>query len=68
MSSKSGWVYSRTQGFVPIVVVDGQMYYGYYIHCLYPAMGDTRTKGVVIPYVLSTAFVGLDHYMALYLH
>ena len=28
----------------------------------------TRTKGVVIPYVLSTAFVGLDHYMALYLN
>jgi hypothetical protein len=28
----------------------------------------TRTKGVVIPYVSSTAFVGLDHYLALYLN
>ena len=28
----------------------------------------TRTKGVVIPYVLSTAFVRLDHFMALYLN
>ena len=28
----------------------------------------TRAKGMVIPYVLSTAFVGLDHYMALYLN
>ena len=22
------------------LVVDGQMYYGYYINCLYPAIGD----------------------------
>jgi hypothetical protein len=29
-----------TQGVVPIVVADGRMYYGYYINCLYPAMGD----------------------------
>ena len=28
----------------------------------------TRTKGVVILYVSSTAFVGLDPYMALYLN
>jgi hypothetical protein len=28
----------------------------------------TRIKGVVIPYVLSTAFVGLAHYLALYLN
>jgi hypothetical protein len=28
----------------------------------------TRTKGVVISYVLSTTFVGLDHYLALYLN
>jgi hypothetical protein len=27
-----------------------------------------RTKGVVIPHVSSTAFVGLDHYLALYLN
>jgi hypothetical protein len=26
----------------------------------------TWTMGVVIPYVLSTAFVGLDQYLALY--
>jgi hypothetical protein len=37
---KSSWVTSRTQGFVLIIVADGQMYYGYYINCLYPAMGD----------------------------
>jgi hypothetical protein len=28
----------------------------------------TRIKGVVIPYVSSTAFMGLDHYLALYLN
>ena len=28
----------------------------------------TTTKGVVNPYLLSTAFVGLDHVMALYLN
>jgi hypothetical protein len=28
----------------------------------------TRTQGVVIPYVSSSAFVGLDHYLALYLN
>ena len=39
-AGKSGWVYSHTQGFIPIVVADGQMYYGYCIHYLYPAMGD----------------------------
>jgi hypothetical protein len=39
-AGKSSWVYSRTQGFVPIVVADSQMYYGYCINCLYPAMGD----------------------------
>ena len=39
-SGKSGWVLSHTQGFVPIVVADGQMYYGYCINCLYPAMDD----------------------------
>jgi hypothetical protein len=22
------------------LVIDGQMYYGYYINCLYPAMGE----------------------------
>jgi hypothetical protein len=38
--AKSSWVHSRTQGFVPIVAADGQMYYGYCINCLYPAMGD----------------------------
>jgi hypothetical protein len=32
--------YLRTQGVVLIVVVDGQMYYGYCINCLYSAMGD----------------------------
>jgi hypothetical protein len=26
--------------FVSIIVADGQMYYGYCIDCLYPAMGD----------------------------
>jgi hypothetical protein len=26
---KSSWVHSHTQGFVSIVVADGQMYYGY---------------------------------------
>jgi hypothetical protein len=30
----------RTQGVVPIVVADGQMYFGYCIKCLYPVMGD----------------------------
>jgi hypothetical protein len=24
----------------PLVVADGQMYYGYCINCLYPALGD----------------------------
>jgi hypothetical protein len=33
-------VLSRTQGVVPIVVADGQMYYSYCINCLYPTMGD----------------------------
>jgi hypothetical protein len=33
-----------------------------------PRWATTRTKGVVIPYVASTAFVGLDHYLALYLN
>jgi hypothetical protein len=28
----------------------------------------TRTMGMVTPYVSSTAFVGLDHYLALYLN
>jgi hypothetical protein len=37
---KSSCVLSRTQGVVPIVVADGQMYYGYCINCLYLAMGD----------------------------
>jgi hypothetical protein len=37
---KSSWVPSRTQGVVLIVVADDQMYYGYYINCLYPVMGD----------------------------
>jgi hypothetical protein len=32
--------FSRTQGVVPIVVAEGQMYYGYCINCLYPSMGD----------------------------
>jgi hypothetical protein len=32
--------FSRTQGVVPIAVADGQMYHGYCINCLYPAMGD----------------------------
>jgi hypothetical protein len=40
MTGKSSWVHSRTQGIVPIVVADGQMYYGYCSNCLYPAMGD----------------------------
>jgi hypothetical protein len=40
MTGKSTWVPSRTQGVVLIVVADGQMYYGYCINCLYPAMGD----------------------------
>jgi hypothetical protein len=40
MSGKSSWVPSRTQGFIPVVVADGQMYYKYCINCLYPAMGD----------------------------
>jgi hypothetical protein len=37
---KSNWVPSRTQGVVPTVVTDGQMYYGYCVNCLYPVMGD----------------------------
>jgi hypothetical protein len=37
---KSSRVPSRTQGVVPIVAADGQMYYGYCVNCLYPAMGD----------------------------
>jgi hypothetical protein len=41
MSGKSSWVPSHTQGVVPIVVADGQMYYGYCINCLYPAMGES---------------------------
>jgi hypothetical protein len=40
MTGKSSWVPSRIQGDVPIIVADGQMYYGYYVNCLYPAMGD----------------------------
>jgi hypothetical protein len=42
---KSSWVPSRTQGIVPIVIADGQMYYGYCINCLYPAMGDNQDQG-----------------------
>jgi hypothetical protein len=60
--SQSSWVHSHTQGFVSIVIADGQMYYGYCINCLYPAMGD---KGTVAPYVLPDAFVGLDYQLAL---
>jgi hypothetical protein len=40
MTDKSSWVPSRTQGVVPIVVADGQMYYGYCVNYLFPAMGD----------------------------
>jgi hypothetical protein len=42
---KSSWVHSRTQGVAPIVVADGQMYYGYCINCLYLAMGDNWDQG-----------------------
>jgi hypothetical protein len=33
-----------------------------------PRWATTRTMGVVTPYVSPTAFVGLDHYLALYLN
>jgi hypothetical protein len=39
-TGKSSWVPSRTQGIVPIVIADGQMYYDYCFNCLYPAMCD----------------------------
>jgi hypothetical protein len=39
-TGKSSLVPSRTQGVVPIVAADGQMYYIYYINCLHLAMGD----------------------------
>jgi hypothetical protein len=28
------------RGFVLIIIADDQMYYGYYINCQYPVMGD----------------------------
>jgi hypothetical protein len=39
-AGKSSWVPSRAQAFVLIIVADGQMYYGYCINCMYPAMDD----------------------------
>jgi hypothetical protein len=33
-----------------------------------PRWAIIRTKSVIIPYVSSTVFVGLDHYLALYLN
>jgi hypothetical protein len=39
-TGKSSWVLFRTQGVVPIIVADDQMYYGYCINYLYSVMGD----------------------------
>jgi hypothetical protein len=44
-ADKSSSVYSRTQDFVPTIVADDQMYYGYCINCLYPAKGDYYDQG-----------------------
>jgi hypothetical protein len=59
MAGKSSWVPPRTQGVVPIVVADGQMYYGYCVNCLYSRWATTRTNGNDHSVCLIPCFCGL---------
>jgi hypothetical protein len=70
---KSSWVPSRTKDVVPIVVADGQMYYGYWLWVLRQLYvpGDRRQLGpmtIVTLSILSHAFVDYDYLLALYLN
>jgi hypothetical protein len=69
LTGKSSWVYSRTQGSIPLVVADDHMFYGYCSTCFYPVWWSSWIMGVIFSSILPMLLLWYyDHYLALYLN